>query len=101
MSTVYIIKNYEENYIYGIVENKKEIAPFIIFTGVIDIFADSINGFNITQLLKCEYKQAKVVEYLENMSFELQKIIFENFNISIVEEEVWSYKEYLHNRVAK
>lgn len=101
MSIVYIIKNYEEDYIYGIVENKEEIAPFIIFNEIIDIYADVVNGFNITQLLKCEYKQARVVECLKNMSFELQKIIFENFNISIVEEEIWNYKEYLHNRVDK
>ena len=87
------------DYIYGIVENKEEIASFIIFTGIIDIYADVINGFNIAQLLKCEYKTTRVVECLKDMSFELQKIIFENFNISIREEEVWNYKEYLHNRV--
>lgn len=96
MSTVYIIK--DDNNTWGIVKNKKEVAPFIIFTGVL-ITDDGVdNPFSIADLLECESDEETVVAALENLSFELQKIIFEKFGIYVIEEEVWSYAEYLHNR---
>lgn len=96
MSTVYIINDGVNT--WGIVENKREVAPFIIFTEVLGIDDGVDNPFSIVDLLKCDCKKEIVVANLENLSFELQKIIFEKFGIFIIEEEVWSYEEYLHNK---
>ena len=96
MSTVYIIK--DDSHTWGIVKNKKEVAPFIIFANVLGIDDGVDNPFSIVDLLECDSDEETVVAALENLSFELQKIIFEKFGIYIIEEEVWSYAEYLHNR---
>ena len=96
MSTIYIINDGIN--IWGIVKNKREVAPFIIFTEVLGIDNRVDNPFSIVDLLKCDCKKEIVVANLENLSFELQKIIFEKFGIFIIEEEVWSYEEYLHNK---
>ena len=96
MSTIYIINDGINT--WGIVENKREVAPFIIFTEVLEIDDRVDNPFSIVDLLKCDCKKENVVANLENLSFELQKIIFEKFGIFIIEEEVWSYEEYLHNK---
>lgn len=96
MNTVYVIKD-DDGYTWGIVENKRDVAPFIIFTEVLGIEDGKDNPFSIVDLLECDCNKENVVDNLDMLSFELQKIIFEKFCISIIEEEVWSYREYLHN----
>ena len=97
MNTVYVIKD-DDGYTWGIVENKRDVAPFIIFSEVLGIEDGRDNPFSIVDLLECDCNKENVVANLEMLSFELQKIIFEKFGISIIEEEVWSYREYLHNK---
>lgn len=97
MSTVYIIRD-DSCHTWGIVQNKREVAPFIIFTGVLGIDDGVDNPFSIVDLLECDFDEETVVANLENLSFELQKMIFEKFGISIIEEEMWSYENYLHDR---
>lgn len=97
MSTVYIIRD-DSCHTWGVVENKREVAPFIILTGVLNIYDSADNDFDIADLLECWHDEQEVIEYLKNTSFQMQKIIFEKFGIFITEEKVWSYENYLHDR---
>lgn len=96
MEKVYVIK--DENHTWGMVRNKREVAPFIIYTGVLSITDSMDNDYDLIDLLECDDCEDDVIAHLENMSFHLQKIIFSQFYIYIEEEEIWSEEEYLHNR---
>ena len=95
MSTVYIIK--DENHFWGIVENIADIAPFIISKNILSITDSQDNDFDLIDLLNCDDTEEDVVTHLNKLTYPLQKLIFEQFGISIIEEKIWHYSEYLHN----
>lgn len=97
MSEIYIIRDECRN--WGVVQNKRDVAPFIIFTGVLGIDDSVNNEFSLVDLLQCDFNAQTVVDHLQMLSFQLQKMIFENFGIFIEEEEIWDYTEYKHNKM--
>lgn len=97
MSKIYIIKDEYCN--WGVVQSKKDVAPFIIFTGVLGIGDNLDNDFSIVDLLQCDFDERTVVDHLQMLSFQMQQMIFEKFGILIKEEEIWNYAEYKHNKM--
>lgn len=98
MSKVYIIKD-NNGIIYGCVERARDIAPFVFFTDFLSIDASNLDyDYDIVDLLECDRSKEDVVAHLSNFSYTLQQIILNQFGIEIVEEDIWSYEEYLHSK---
>lgn len=98
MSKVYIIKD-NNGIIYGCVERARDIAPFVFFTDFLSINASNLDyDYDIVDLLECDRSKEDVVAHLSNFSYTLQKIMLNQFGIEIIEEDIWNYEEYLHNK---
>ena len=98
MSKIYIIKDINGT-TWGCVEKIGDIVPFIFFTNVLSINDGADNDYDIVELLECDRSEEDVVAHLSNFSYPLQQIILNQFGIEIVEENVWNYEEYLHNKI--
>lgn len=84
---------------FGYVENKKDVAPFIILNKVL-LLDDSVdNDVSLIDLFENRFNEQQVLEYLQKLPFTLQKFIFNSYGIIIEEEEIWNYSEYLHNQI--
>lgn len=98
MSKVYIIKN-NNGITCGCVERARDIAPFVFFTNVLSIDDSSLDyDYDIVDLLECDRSKEDVVAHLSNFSYTLQQIVLNQFGIEIIEEDIWNYEEYLHNK---
>lgn len=97
MSKIYIIKD-NNGITWGCVEKIRDIVPFIFFTNVLSINDSVDNEYDIVDLLECGRSEESVVARLSSFSYALQQIVLNQFGIEIVEEDIWSYEEYLHSK---
>lgn len=98
MSYIYIIKG--KNHIWGCVENRKDVAPFVILTEIL-----KVDDFRMGQYSLIDYlgltpttNKEEVCTYFKELSEPLQELILNQLGIYIEEVHLWNYQEYKHNK---
>ena len=97
MSFVYMIAN-DCGETVGTVENKKDILPYLLCEGYIDIQDPCYeNDCDIYKILECEPTIDAVIQKAETLPYKILLMLVYNFGFHIHEEKIWSYAEYKHN----
>lgn len=97
MSFVYMIAN-DCGETVGTVENKKDILPYLLCEGYIDIQDPYYeNDCDIYKMLECEPNINAVIQKAETLPYKMLILLVNNFGFRIHEETVWNYAEYKHN----
>lgn len=97
MSFIYSITNMRGAKI-GVVENKKDILPYLLFEGHLDIQDLCYNNeCDIHKMLECEPTINAIIQKAETLPYIKLLIILNHFGFRVDEEKIWSYTEYKHN----
>lgn len=98
MSYAYIIK--DENHTWGCVENSKDVAPFVILTGVLGIDDSGMGQYSLIDYLGLTPTASKeeVWTHFKELSEPLQELILDQLGIYTEKVHLWNYAEYKHNK---